>query len=162
MANTKTYPPTLYEWAGGMQAFERLIVKFYEKVLEDELLQPIFKHMSSEHQQHVANFIAEVFGGPKMYTEEGGSHFGMIKKHFSKHLTEDHRKQWMQLLIETADEVGMPDDPEFRSAFVAYVEWGTRLAVINSNVDEIDMSSEEPMPEWGWGEVKGPYQEDQN
>ena len=26
----------------------------------------------------------------------------------------------------------MPDDPEFRSALVGYLEWGSRLAVINS------------------------------
>jgi len=28
--------------------------------------------------------------------------------------------------------VGLPSDPEFRSAFGRYLEWGTRLAVINS------------------------------
>ncbi len=27
---------------------------------------------------------------------------------------------------------GLPDDPEFRSAFAAYIEWGTRIAVTNS------------------------------
>ena len=151
------YPPTLYEWAGGMPVFEDLIVKFYDRVLQDSLLQPIFKHMSPEHQRHVAHFIAEVFGGPKQYTEDGGSHFGMIRKHLAKHLTEAHRKQWVKLLLETADDLDLPDDPEFRSAFVAYIEWGTRLAVINSNETEIAMDPDEPMPKWGWGEVGGPY-----
>jgi hypothetical protein len=27
----------------------------------------------------------------------------------------------------TADDASLPDDPEFRSALVAYAEWGTRL-----------------------------------
>lgn len=154
------YPPTLYDWAGGMAVFEELIVRFYDKVLEDELLQPIFKYMSPEHQRHVAHFIAEVFGGPNLYTKDGGSHFGMIKKHLSKHLTEKHRKKWVEILIDTADEMNLPDDPEFRSAFVAYIEWGTRLAVINSNQTDLSMSPDEPMPKWGWGEVGGPYLED--
>ncbi len=152
--------PTLYEWAGGMPVFEALISKFYDKVLKDTLLEPIFKHMSADHQLHVAHFIAEVFGGPKMYTEEGGTHFKMIQKHLSKHLNETHRKQWVYLLIETADELDLPDDPEFRSAFVAYIEWGTRLAVLNSKLEEIEMTPDEPMPKWGWGEVGGPYIED--
>ena len=156
----KKNPPTLYEWAGGMEVFEELIVKFYDKVLQNDLLKPIFKHMSQEHQKHVAHFIAEVFGGPKLYTQEGGSHFGMIKKHLSKHLTEKHRKQWLAILVETADELNLPDDPEFRSAFMAYLEWGTRLAVINSNESDLSMSPDEPMPKWGWGEVGGPYIED--
>lgn len=151
--------PTLYEWTGGKVAFDTLITKFYEKVVLDDLLKPIFTPMSKEHQSHVAHFIMEVFGGPKMYTESGGSHFGMVKKHFGKHLNERHRKRFVELLVETADEINVPDDPEFRSAFVGYLEWGTRLAVINSNEDEIAMNPDEPMPKWGWGEVGGPYVE---
>ena len=52
----------------------------------------------------------------------------------------------MQLLIETADEINLPDDPEFRSAFVAYIEWGRRIAVLNSNTTEVNMNPDEPMP----------------
>ena len=62
----------------------------------------------------------------------------------------------MSLLLECADQVGVPDDPEFRSAFVGYLEWGTRLAVINSQPGA-DVSGEGPMPTWGWGETKGPF-----
>jgi hemoglobin len=154
----KTPTPTLFEWAGGMPVFERLTDLFYKKVLKDELLEPVFKHMSAEHQLHVAHFIAEVFGGPEQYSNGEGSHFKMIQKHLFKHLTEAHRKRWIALLLETADEINLPDDPEFRSAFIAYIEWGTRIAVINSNVDELMMNPEEPMPKWGWGVPGGPYQ----
>lgn len=149
--------PTLYEWAGGMPIFEKLTELFYDKVLLDPLLEPVFKHMSPSHRLHVAHFIAEVFGGPAFYSTDEGSHFKMIQHHIGKHLTEPHRKQWIKLFVETADELELPDDPEFRSAFVAYLEWGTRLAVINSNLDEITMAQEEPMPKWGWGVPGGPY-----
>ena len=157
--NEKPGVPTLYEWAGGMQAFETLFDKFYDKVLADDLLEPVFKHMSAQHRLHVAHFVAEVLGGPKVYSEAEGSHFEMIKKHLQKYLTEQHRKRWMALLLETADELTMPADPEFRSAFLAYLEWGTRIAVINSNTDNITESPDVPMPQWGWGVVGGPYVE---
>lgn len=153
----KTAIPTLFEWAGGMPAFEKLTHLFYKKVLQDPLLEPVFKHMSPEHQLHVAHFIGEVLGGPEFYSTAEGSHFKMIRKHLGKHLTEDHRKRWVSLLLETADEINLPDDPEFRSAFVAYIEWGTRIAVINSNVDDLPMNPDEPMPKWGWGVPGGPY-----
>src|SRR5215831_9806919 len=94
--------PTLYKWAGGMPVFERLTEVFYKKVLLDELLEPIFKHMSTQHQLHVAHFIVEVFGGPSIYSKAEGSHFKMIQKHFAKHLKEEHRKRWVQLLVESA------------------------------------------------------------
>lgn len=149
--------PTLFEWAGGMPVFERLTDLFYQKVLKDSLLEPVFKHMSPEHQRHVAHFIAEVLGGPEWYSTAEGSHFKMVQKHLAKHLTEQHRQRWVSLLLETADEINLPDDPEFRSAFVAYIEWGTRIAVINSHSDELQMNPDEPMPKWGWGVPGGPY-----
>jgi hemoglobin len=149
--------PSLYEWMGGMEVFERLTTVFYKKVLEDNLLEPIFKHMSPDHQLHVAHFLAEVLGGPETYSREEGSHAEMIQKHLGKHITEAHRKQWVRLLLETADEIGVPDDPEFRSAFVAYIEWGTRLAVVNSNAGVMPVKPDEPMPKWGWGVPGGPF-----
>ncbi len=151
MKNEAQSIPTMYEWAGGMPAFVTLFDKFYDKVLVDPILEPVFKHMSPEHRLHVAHFVAEVLGGPKTYSESEGSHFKMIQKHLSRHLTQEHRKRWVELLLQTADELDLPADPEFRSAFVAYLEWGTRIAIINSNVDEINESPNVPMPVWGWG-----------
>jgi hemoglobin len=158
MENDQKTVPSLYEWAGGMPVFVTLFDKFYDKVLADDILEPVFKHMSPQHRLHVAHFVAEVLGGPKVYSETEGSHFKMIQKHLSKHLTQEHRKCWMALLLETADELDLPGDPEFRSAFMAYLEWGTRIAVINSNTDEVNEDPDMPMPSWGWGVPGGPYQ----
>jgi len=149
--------PSLYEWMGGMEKFQQLTDTFYKKVLADPILEPVFRHMSPTHQRHVANFIAEVFGGPTVYTEEGGSHAGMVQRHFGRHLTEEQRRRWVQLLIDTADEIKLPDDPEFRSAFVAYIEWGTRIAVLTSNAEKPTIEPGTPMPEWGWGVPGKPY-----
>lgn len=150
--------PTLYEWAGESRTFERLFTVFYDKVLRDELLGEVFKTMSPDHVQHVAHFVAEVFGGPPAYTtEDAGTHARMIGKHIGKMLTEQQRQRWMQLLLQIADEIGLKNDPEFRSAFVGYIEWGTRLAVINSQLKDNPIGETEPMPKWGWGETGGPY-----
>jgi hemoglobin len=149
--------PTLYEWAGDISTFETLFGKFYDKVLKDELLGEVFKHMSPEHRTHVAHFVAEVFGGGNLYTNDGGSHAKMVGKHIGKMLTEEKRQRWVQLLLQTADEVGLKSDPEFRSAFVGYLEWGSRIAVINSQLTENPVQHTEPMPKWGWGETGGPY-----
>ena len=85
----------------------------------------------------------------------------MIGKHIGKMLSEEQRQRWVRLLLQTADEVGLKSDPEFRSAFVGYIEWGTRIAVINSQLSENTMDRNEPMPKWGWGETGGPYNPDQ-
>ena len=150
--------PTLYEWTGGKEKLELLTDVFYGKVLKDDLIGPVFKNMSGDHSKHVAHFIAEVFGGPKLYTEgDNGNHAGMVAHHLGKMLDETKRKRWMHLLLETADEIRLPADPEFRSALIGYLEWGSRLAVINSNTTENPLVESEPMPKWGWGETGGPY-----
>ena len=71
--------PTLYEWAGDMETFEKLFETFYGKVLKDDLLGEVFQNMSPEHIKLVTHFVAEVFGGAKLYTtEDGKSHSKMI------------------------------------------------------------------------------------
>ena len=148
--------PSLYEWVGGIEALNRLTLRFYEHVKTDALLAPIFANMGSEHPAHVAAFIGEVLGGPATYSTEHGGHPHMIKQHLNRHLTQKQRQHWVALLLDTADELGMPDDPEFRSALVGYLEWGSRLAVLNSQPG-VTVEPNAPMPKWGWGEVKGPY-----
>jgi hemoglobin len=159
MENSKQIP-TPYQYAGGVEKFEKLTDVFYGKVLLDEILEPLFRHMPPDHAKHVAHFLAEVLMGPKFYSTEFGDDAlrRMVGKHIGKHLKEEQRKRWVDLLLQSADEAGLPNDPEFRSTFVAHIEWGTRVALINSQLNENPTTDEDQIPEWGWGEVKGPYE----
>ena len=152
-----TATPTLFDWIGGMPTLDRLTTRFYERVKSDAILAPVFAQMPDDHPHHVAQFLAEVLGGPANYSAQHGGHPNMIRHHLNRHLTQVQRAQWVRLLLDTADEIGAPDDPEFRSALVGYLEWGSRLAVINSQPGAT-VDAHAPMPKWGWGEVKGPYQ----
>src|SRR5260221_3517341 len=82
----------------------------------------------------------------------------MLAHHFGKNISEPQRRRWVNLLLDAADEVGLPSDPEFRSALVAYLEWGSRLAVMNSQLPaETVAGPANPMPHWRWGGPGGPY-----
>jgi hemoglobin len=152
--------PTPCEWAGGVTIFEKLTNVFYVKVLRDPLLEPIFNKMSPDHAKHVAWFLAEILQGPKVYTGEYGPDalHHVIGKHLGKQLTEAQRKRWVDLLMESADEIALAADPEFRSTFAAHIEWGTRFAVLISQTTENPITPEDHIPQWGWGEVKGPFE----
>jgi hemoglobin len=147
--------PTLYDWAGGEAALLRLTDVFYAKVRGDPVLAPVFAGMSDDHPRHVAIWLGEVFSGPPRYSAAHGGYPHMLAKHRNRALTEEQRLRWVQLIGASADEAGLPDDPEFRSAFVAYIEWGTRLAVANSQPGATP-PPEAPVPRWGWGEAP-PY-----
>ena len=148
--------PSLSAWVGGEARLREVVERFYAIAKEDPFLAPIFSHVDAAHTQHVARFLDEVFGGPATYSAAHGGHHEMVRRHVGKHFTEEHRRRWLALWLRAADDVGLPDDPEFRSALTGYLEWGTRLAVINSQLETVPASLG-PMPRWGWGPVGGPF-----
>jgi hemoglobin len=157
---TNRHTPTLFEWIGGEPALKLLTSAFYGRVKNDSLLAPVFANASAEHAEHVAAFIGEVFSGPDTYSSHLGGHAGMIMHHMNRSLTEPQRRRWINLLLDTYQDLSLPDDPEFMSALASYLEWGSRLAVLNSRHGTI-APLESLMPVWGWGEVGGPYNPEQ-
>jgi CDGSH-type Zn-finger protein/truncated hemoglobin YjbI len=148
--------PTIFEWAGGLPMLTRMTRVFYEKyVPQDPLLAPLFASMSPDHPQRVAEWLAEVFCGPKQYSTRRGGYTHMISEHLGKHITEEQRARWVALIGQASHDAGLPNDPEFRAAFGSYIEWGTRLAFENSQADA-QPPPHMPMPRWDWHTAAGP------
>src|SRR5579859_4198921 len=99
--------PSLYEAAGGGDALARLTETFYARVGQDEILAPVFAGMGPDHPRQVAVWLGEVFGGPTDYSERRGGHRHMVGRHLGRALNEAQRARWVELLAETADEIGM-------------------------------------------------------
>ena len=150
-------PPTLYEWVRGRPAIARLIDAFYDRVEGDDLLSPLFPGgVSVAHREHVTTWWCEVLGGPADYTQRLGGYPAMLAHHRDLGITPEQRFRFASLMSLAADDADLPDDPEFRAAFVSYLEWGTRLAMQNS-MHGADIVQQAPVPRWGWG-VAPPYQ----
>ena len=99
--------PTLYEWAGGSEAFDRLTEVFYRRhVPSDEIVGPVFAKMRADHPHHVALWLGEVFGGPADYSYHHGGYSHMVAKHIGLALTEPQRARWVQLIGLAADDAG--------------------------------------------------------
>jgi len=149
--------PTIYEWGGGSAAFERWLNAFYDLIEEDDELVALFGgHVSEEHREHVLAWWVEVMGGPDDYSSGLGGYPAMLRHHRGLRITPAQRLRFVTMLSAAADQVGLPDDPEFRAAIVGYAEWGSRLAVHNSDPDA-EVAEEAPVPRWGWG-VAPPFE----
>ena len=143
--------PTLVQWAGGPPALLAMINAFYDRVERDDLLAPFFPGgVSSGHREHVADWWVEVFGGSPTYTQEHGGYEAMLSHHRGLGITPDQRRRFVSLMSRAADDAHLPSDPEFRSALLAYLEWGTRLAMSNSQPGAA-VAEHAPVPRWGWG-----------
>ena len=79
----------------------------------------------------------------------------MLAHHRDLGITSEHRLRFVTLMSLAADDAQLPDDPEFRAAIVGYLEWGTRLAMANSQPGA-EVVEHAPVPRWGWG-VAPPY-----
>jgi len=129
---------------------------FYDLVEQDDLISPFFPGGVSEaHRDHVTTWWCEVFGGPSDYTEQLGGYEAMLAHHRNLGITPEIRRRFAGLMSLAADDARLPDDPEFRAALIGYLEWGTRLAMHNSQPGA-QLAEHAPVPRWGWG-VAPPY-----
>jgi hemoglobin len=144
--------PTIYAWAGGRDAFARWLNRFYDLIEREapEIAAMFGGRVSEEHRTHVTDWWSEVMGGPAMYSERRGGYEHMLARHHNLAITGGQRLTFVTLLSRAADDIGLPDDPEFRAALMGYAEWGTRLAVHNSQPDA-ELVAHAPVPRWGWG-----------
>ena len=142
--------PSLYEFAGGTEGLHRLEELFYDSVLRDPVLQPLFGAGRPEHVEHLTMFTAESFGGPARFSDElGFAH--LIDVHRGLHITEEQRERFVELYLKALDDAGMPADPEFRQAVWEHVDFGTRVALQNSHAEtDADLHPLREVPRWTW------------
>ncbi|MFF9813420.1 group II truncated hemoglobin [Streptomyces sp. NPDC014006] len=141
---------TLYDAVGGADALRRLSETFYEGVLADPLLAPVFAGFTATHVQHVAVWLAEVFSGPALFTAEHGGHQALLRAHLGLGITEEQRLRWMELMT-AAVEKELPDDALLRRRVMEYFDWGTRIAKdVSASAPDTDLGAPGPTPRWGW------------
>lgn len=141
---------TLYEFAGGEDALHRLEETFYASVLVDPLLQPLFGKGKVEHVDHLTAFTAESFGGPDRFSHElGFAH--LIAVHRGLCINEEQRARFVELYMAALDAAEMPSDPAFREAAREHVEFGSHVAMQNSNASsDAELHPLREVPRWTW------------
>ena len=142
--------PTLFEHAGGEEALHRLERTFYDSVLADPLLSPLFGEGRSTHVDHLTAFTAESFGGPERFSRElGFAH--LISVHRGLRITEEQRRRFVELYMSALDAAGMPSDRAFRDAVREHVEFGSKVAMQNSHAESDDeLHPLREVPRWTW------------
>ncbi|MFI1395058.1 group II truncated hemoglobin [Streptomyces sp. NPDC020681] len=145
---------SLYEAAGGADALRRLSDTFYEAVLADPLLAPVFVDFTPAHIEHVAVWLAEIFDGPARFTAELGGHQALLRAHLGLSITEEQRLRWMELMT-AAVEKELPDDELLRRRVIEYFDWGTKIArSVSADPPGTDLGDPGPTPRWGWNGLR--------
>ncbi len=109
---------TLFEAVGGMPVFERLVDAFYEGVVTDAVLRPLYPDDDLDGaRRRLTLFLAQYWGGPHTYMEERG-HPMLRARHMPFQVGPAERDHWllhMSAAVERCTEPG-----EIRDMLMGY------------------------------------------
>ncbi len=142
--------PTLYEFAGGEEAFLALARAHHARCLADPELNHPFSHRD-QHPQHVERLAAywgEVLGGPPTYSRECGDESHVLHMHSGNGDMGDLGERFLGCFVQALDDAGLPGDDEFREAMRSYMRWAVDNVLAHE--DPATVPSGAAMPHWGW------------
>jgi hemoglobin len=147
---TASVAPTIFEAAGGEQAFLDLAHAWHERVIADPVVSHAFSHgYHPQHTERLAAYWAEALGGPPRFTQSIGDETSVVRMHAGngEHHEMDERAQ--TCFAQALDDAQLPDDPRLRSTLKDYFRWATeRMAEYPNSPDDVPIGL--PLTHWNW------------
>ena len=141
---------TIYEAAGGRQAFMNLARAWHARCLADAVVSHAFSHgYHPQHSERLAAYWAEALGGPSDYTKSMGDQSSVVRMHSGngEHLEMDERAQIC--FAQALDDAALPDDAHLRTTLKAYFRWATAAMAAYPKSAE-DVPAGFPVARWSW------------
>jgi hemoglobin len=124
-----TAEPTLYAQIGGHETIARIVEVFYEGVVDDEVLRPLYPEEDlGPAAARLTMFLVQYWGGPDTYSRQRG-HPRLRIRHVPFAVTPDARDRWLKHFRAGLDAVDLT--PEQDAAFWTYVQHAAR-SLVNS------------------------------
>jgi hemoglobin len=102
-------PTSFYESVGGEEFFRRLVHRFYQGVVDDPVLRPVYPAKDlGPAEEHLALFLMQYWGGPRTYDELRG-HPRLRMRHVRFAIGEAERDAWLHQMRVALD--GLSPDP---------------------------------------------------
>jgi hemoglobin len=142
--------PSLYEFAGGQEAMLALAQAHHRRCLADPELNHPFSH-PDQHPQHVERLAAywgEALGGPPVFSDSLSDQTATVRMHAGNGDMSDLGRRFVSCFVAAADDAGLPDDPQFREALAAYMEWA--VADMLSYPEAAHVPEKLSVPRWTW------------
>jgi hemoglobin len=150
LCNIERVRPTIYEYAGGADAFARLAAAHHARCLTDDLLEHPFSHDGKpDHVRRLATYWAEVFGGPTTYSETYGGHPVMLTRHAGCEAPDEMGDAFIGCFVAAADDAELPGDTEFRAVLQNYMQWAVDEVMSYSPRGSV-VPAAAAVPRWSW------------
>lgn len=141
---------TIYEAAGGKQAFINLAHAWHARCLADPIVSHAFSHgFHPQHTERLAAYWAEALGGPHEYTPSMGNESQVTRMHAGNGEHPEMDARAVHCFDQALDDAAIPEDPRLRSTLKAYFRWATgRMSAYPQSPDHVP--SELALGLWSW------------
>jgi hemoglobin len=147
---------SIFEAAGGKQAFLNLAQAWHGRCMADPIVSHAFSHgFHPQHCERLAAYWAEALGGPTDFTEAMGNESGVLRMHSGNGEHQEMDERAIVCFSQALDDVGLANDSRLRTTLQAYFRWSTQR--MSSHPDSADDVAEGlALPRWSWnGPVNG-------
>jgi hemoglobin len=111
---------SLYQEVGGSGFFIELVNKFYEGVINDEVIISLYPDRNDLEgaKERLSLFLMQYWGGPTTYSDERG-HPRLRQRHFPFAIGERERDHWLMHMQSAID--AMPTSDSVRTRLSEYM-----------------------------------------
>jgi hemoglobin len=111
---TSEQTASFFEAVGGEETFRRLVHRFYEGVVEDPLLRPLYPEDDLDGaEERLRMFLIQYWGGPSDYSQQRG-HPRLRMRHAPFVIGEPQRDAWLKHMGDAVQSLDLPPEQEKR------------------------------------------------
>ncbi len=112
---------SLYQEVGGSDFFVELVNKFYEGVINDEVIISLYPDRTNLDgaKERLSLFLIQYWGGPTTYSDERG-HPRLRQRHFPFAIGERERDHWLMHMQGAIDAMSTSDSVRTRLSEYMY------------------------------------------
>ncbi len=146
----KAMTESIYEAAGGRQAFLDLAHAWHARCLADPVVSHAFSQgFHPQHSERLAAYWCEALGGPPEYTATMGDETTVVRMHSGNGQHPDMDERAQICFAEAIDDAGLPDDPRLRDSLRAYFHWATEaMDTYPESADDVPTGL--TIGKWSW------------
>lgn len=94
---------SLFEAVGSSEFFVDVVDHFYDNVVINAVLRPLYPEDLGDARRHTALFLIQYWGGPGTYSEERG-HPRLRMRHLPFAIGQAERDAWFELMMNAVDD----------------------------------------------------------
>ena len=118
--------PSIYEFAGGDEAFVELAKAHHQRCLDDPILNHPFSHPGDPNHLSGELLGRGIWRPALRYSQSHGGQSFMLNLHSSTGAESDMGKRFVACFVQAADDASLPNDSEFRESLHKYMEWAVQ------------------------------------